>query len=123
MRMSTTSCTWVTTTPCSVGEEQLERCLVEKNLHVLVDSRLIMRQKCAQVGKKANDILTYTGNSMASRTREVTVPLYMAQVRLHLEQWVQFWAPHCQKDLELLERVQRRAVKQMKGLENRSYEE
>ena len=59
---------------------------------------------------------------MASRGRGVIVPFCSALVRAHLEHYAQAWGPQHWKDVELLDRVQRKATKMIRGLEHPSYE-
>jgi len=91
--------------------------------HLFVDYKLTVSQQCALAAKKANGILGCVKKSVASRSREVLLPFYSAVGRPHLEYGIQLWAPQFKKDEELLERVQWRATRMRRGLENLSSEE
>jgi len=67
--------------------------------------------------QKANCILGCIKRGVASKESGRIVPLCSALMRPHLQNCIQVWGPQHRKDVELLERVQRRTTK-MKELES-----
>ncbi|KAK4817521.1 hypothetical protein QYF61_019107 [Mycteria americana] len=102
---------WAHVNLMRLGDDVIESSPAEKDLGVLVDEKLGMSRKCALAARKANRILGCIKRSVASRSREVILPLYSALVRPHLEYCVQLWSPQHKKDMELLEPYLNRVYK------------
>jgi len=100
--------------PCyqhRLGDEGIESSPAKKDLGVLMNEKVDMSHQCVLAAQRANHILGCIKRTVASRLREVVLPLCSALMRPHLEPYVQLWSPQHRKDMELLEWVQRRATK------------
>jgi len=84
-----------------LGDEEIASSLTEKDLWVLMDEKLDMSHQCVLEAQKAKHILDCIKRSVASRLREVILPLYSALVRPHLVYCVQLWSPQHKKDIDL----------------------
>jgi len=104
-------------------DERIESSPAEKDLRVPVDEKLDMSHQRAPAARKASHIPGCITSSVASRPTEVSLLLYSSLVRPHLESCGQLWSPQHRKDMDLLERVQRRATKMIRGTEHLSCED
>ena len=80
-------------------------------------------EQCGIAARKGNQLLGMIKINITYREKNVIIPLYKSIVRLHLEYCIQAWRPHLKKDIDKLERVQRRATKLIAELRILSYED
>ena len=95
----------------------------EKDLGVTISSDLKHANHCKKAYNKANIMLGFIARNFECKTPDVMLSLYNSMVRPHLEYAVQFWSPNYRKDIDLLERIQRRATKMIPTLRAQPYEE
>jgi len=98
----------------TLEEELIESCPVEKDVGILMDESLDMSQQYALAAQKTNSIRGCINRAVARRLTEVNVLVYTDLMRPYLEYCIQVWGRWSSKDMELLERVQKRATKMIK---------
>ena len=95
----------------------------ERDIGVLMSSNLKPSLQCTQAANRASAILTQISRAFMYRDRRTFLNLYKQFVRCHLEFAVPAWSPWLVQDIEVLEKVQRRAVNMVVGLNSRTYED
>ena len=95
----------------------------EKDVGVVVSSDMKVSEQCGIAARKGNQILGLIRRNIAYRDKRLIIPLYMSLVRPHLEYCIQAWRPRMRKDIDKLERVQRRATRLISEISQLSYEE
>ena len=95
----------------------------EKDLGVIIHQSLKPSAQCAKAAKKANQVLGQMTRALTYRDKYTWVRLYKQYVRPHLEYSVQAWSPWTDADINLLESVQKRAIRIVSGLTSNTYEE
>jgi len=90
---------------------------------VLATSNLKVSQQCVQAACKASKVVRMIRRQFPVLDEHSFMILYKGSVRPHLEYAIQAWSPYLRKDIECLERVQRKATKLVQGLKNLSYME
>ena len=88
-----------------------------------MDGKLDMGQHCALMTLKANRILNCIKRRGANRAGEMILPLCSVLLRPHLEYFVHMWSPRYRRNMDLLERAQRRVAKMIQGMKHCSYKD
>ena len=89
----------------------------EKDIGVTVSSSLKPSKHCQKVAATANAVLRQLTKNFHYRDRHVFKKLYVQYVRPHVEFSSPAWLPWTEQDKAPLEKVQKRAVNLVAGLQ------
>ncbi len=105
----------------SLCNKELNSSIRERDLGVTVDKTLKFSEQCSKVANSANITLGMIKRNLVSRNKDIIVKLYKALVRPKLDYCIQAWRPYLKKDIDKLEKVQRRATKIISECRGLSY--
>ena len=106
----------------AVGGTVRNTTVKEKDLRLTISADMKVSEQCGIAAEKGNQILGLIMRNIAYKEKELIIPLYKRTVRPHLEYCIQALRPYRQKDIAMLERVQKRATKMIPKLRNIIYE-
>ena len=107
----------------TMGGKVLEEVEFEKDVGVLIHRSFKPSLQCAQAANKANSVLGQLSRGISFRDKDTFISLYKTYVRPHLDYCSQAWSPWNAADIDIIESVQKRAVKMVSNLRGRTYEE
>ena len=108
----------------SLEDTALMETEIERDLGVQIDNKLKFSHHIKTIVAKANRMIGLIKISFESIDKDMFKTLYNTLIRPLLEYCVHAWSPHLGKDITLLENVQRRATKMVRGLKiDVNYEE
>ena len=106
----------------TMGDTVLYTTVKEKDLGLTISADMTVSEQCGIAASKGNQFLGLIRRNIVYKEKQLILPLYKTIVRPHLEYCIQAWRPYHKKDIDILERVQRRATKMVQKLRNISYE-
>ena len=106
----------------NMGDAVLGRTTQEKDLGVTCSADMKVSEQYGIAASKGNQILGLVRRTITYKEKHLIVSLYKAIVIPNLEYCIQAWRPYRKKDIDKLERIQRRATKMIPELRDLSYE-
>ena len=93
----------------------------QRDLGIIITKDLKWQKQTEKSCKTASRVLEFTARNFKYKSKELILPLYKSLVRPHLEHAVQFWSPHLRRDIDKIEKIQRRATKMVPEIRNYIY--
>ena len=112
-----------TVTNYGMGGTILSKTVKEQDLGVTMNANMKLSEHCRIAASKGNHVIGMIRRNISYTRKSLIVPLYKAKVRPHLEHCVQAWNPYLRKDIDILEKILRRATILIPGLIYLRYEE
>ena len=106
----------------TMGGTVLNTTVKEKDLGLTIIVDMKVSEQCGIAAAKGNQVLGLIRRNIVYKEKELIIPLYKTIVRSHLGYCIRAWRPYRKKDIDMLERVQRRATKIIQKLRNIIYE-
>ena len=93
----------------------------EKDLGVTISADMKVSEQCGIAASKGNQILGFIRRNITYKEIKLIILLNKAIVRPHLDYNIQAWRPYRKKDIDMLERIQRRTTKMIPKLKYLTY--
>ena len=104
-----------------MGDAVLGKTTQEKDLGETFSADMKVSEQCRIAASKGNQIIWLVRRIVTYKEKQLIVPLCKAIVRPHLEHCIHAWRPYRKKDIDKLERIQRRATKMIPELKDLCY--
>ena len=83
----------------------------ERDLGIVVRNDLKLSSQCSAAASRGMSVMGLVKRNFKDLDAESFLLLYKTYIRPYLEYCVQVWSPHLKKDIQLLEKVQRKSTK------------
>ena len=107
----------------TMANQQLIATEEQRDLGITITRDLKWQKQTKRRSKTANRVLGFIARNFNYKSTELMLPFYNSIVWPHLQYAVQFWSPHLRRDIDKIERVQRKATKMIPEIRNHSYQQ
>ena len=105
----------------NLSNQQLPTTAHQRNQGIIITKDLKWQKQTEESCKTANRVLGFIARNFRYKNKEQILPLYKSLVRPHLEHALQFWSTHLRRDIDKMEKIQKRATKMIPEIRKHSY--